>query len=190
MTVAQDFLTVQKYSRPGLPLAEARAIVMHWTAAPGQEPAEVRRYYESDEAAQEHYASSHAVVGTRGDVLQLIPWTERSIAVGTDKPDPASGKIYTDLARQLFPEVGDPWHWSPNPFTINVELCVLDWEGTFAPATLDSARELVGFLRRELGRPGLVVTTHNALVGWKDCPRRWVRHPEELVAWLGTLAWG
>ena len=59
-----------------------------------------------------------------------------ALRVGSAELDPSSGKIYTDMARVLFPGYCDPpGQVSPNRVTLNVELCVLDQAGQISPST-------------------------------------------------------
>jgi N-acetylmuramoyl-L-alanine amidase len=67
---------------------------------------------------------------------------------------------------------------SPNNCTIGIELCVIDSNGNFTHETLEAARELVAKLLKESRLTIENVGTHNKVVGWKDCPRLWTKHPE------------
>lgn len=100
------------------------------------------------------------------------PEFEVAYHVGSAETDPVSGKIYTDWARDLFgknalfPEAN-----SPNNCTIGIEICHIDWDGNFTPATLDTAAEVGACYCRAYNLDPIMRTgTHNLTVGWKDCP--------------------
>jgi N-acetylmuramoyl-L-alanine amidase len=66
---------------------------------------------------------------------------------------------------------------SPNNCTIGIEMCVLDADGNFTPETLLAARELTAKLLRDNHLTTDDIGTHHLVVGWKDCPRLWMIHP-------------
>ena len=154
---------------------------MHWVANPMTSAKANRDFFESRTDGKNGYGSAHYIVGLSGEVIQCIPCNEVAYHVGTDKKDPASGRLYTDWWRS----VGNKM--VPNWGTIGVELCHIDWEGHFGQATLDAASELVADLLREHNLTTSAVGTHNMVVGWKDCPRLWTREPELFYDWREDL---
>lgn len=184
MTITESPLTVNLFSRPGRLISPPRALVMHWTGVPGQPAEVVRDFFESRKDGRSGYGSAHYIVGLDGAIVRCIPESEVAYHVGSSRPDPASGQIYTDWARAHFGEViCNPATIGPNACTLGIELCTLDAEGNFTPATLAAAQELAADVcRRHELDPYDDVTTHHAIVGWKDCPRLWVSHPELLEA--------
>src|SRR5512146_1612723 len=130
MTIVDLPLSLSKYSRSGRPLVKVMALIMHWTANPGQSAKGVWKYYESDEAAADHYGSAHYIVDLDGTILHAIPETEVAYHVGSSQPDPESGRIYTNWARAQFGDkYCDPATIGPNQVTIGVEMCVVDKAG-------------------------------------------------------------
>ncbi len=180
MIITENLLTVGKYSRPGVPLDSVTGLVIHWTAMPGQDPDGVRHYYESDEAAAEHYGSAHYVVGIDGEIVRLITEDEMAYHVGSSTPDPSSGRIYTDLARSLFPGFCEPTT-SPNHVTLGIECSIPDQTGRFSLSTMISVVELATEIcqRYELGSMRLL--RHYDVVGWKPCPLWYVNNPIEWI---------
>lgn len=190
MTITEQLLSVGRYSRSGRPLDKVMALIMHWTANPGQHAQGVWKFYESDEAAQEHFGSAHYIVDLDGAIIHAIPETEVAYHVGSSQVDPASRKIYTDWTRAQFGEkYCDPATIGPNQVTLGVEMCVTDAWGTFTQATLDGATELAAdiCIRYSLN-PFSDLATHNMVVGWKDCPRLWVNHPALLGEFRSQVA--
>jgi N-acetylmuramoyl-L-alanine amidase len=178
MKLTEMFLTPKnEYSRPGTPLAEKRAVILHWVGVGGQRAESVRRFFEAGKQTQ-HYSSAHYCIDLDGTVLRLVPDDEVAWHCGSSQSDPASRKIYTDWARQVFGKYAeDPEHTSPNFVSIGIEMCVLDNDGHFSPETLKAAEELTAELCRKHKIPLESVGTHNMVVGWKDCPRLWTREP-------------
>ncbi len=124
-----------------------------------------------------------------GSILRAIPENEVAYAVGSEQIDPASGKIYTDWARAKFGEhATNPATLSPNPVTLSIEMEPIDSDGNFTDETLEAAIELATDICQRLGlNPLADIATHNMVVGWKDCPRLWVNHPEKLDDFRSTV---
>lgn len=181
MTITENLLSPGKYSRPGIPLTSVMSLVIHWTAMPGQSPTGVRTYYESDEAAKEHYGSAHYGIGIDGEIQHWIPDTEVAYHVGSSIIDPASKRIYTDLARQLFPGYCEPTT-SPNHVTLGIECCIQDATGEFSQPTMTSLISLIRSLIARYDFPQVRILRHWDIVGWKECPLYYVKNPEAWIA--------
>ncbi len=183
MTITQELLTPNDYSRPRKPLRELLGIVIHWTANPHANAEQTRLYFEAKKTGMGGYASAHYIIGQKGEILQIIPANEIAYHCGTDKKDPASGKIYTDYARRKFGHYAVHWQTaSPNQCTIGIELCPEDEDGNFSDKTIKSAVELCAYLCSRHNLKAEDITTHHDIVGWKDCPRLWTKRPELLEA--------
>lgn len=189
MQITEALLSINKYSRPGvMNLGRIQGIVLHWTGPAGHTARQVRRYFEVDCPALEHYSSAHYVIDFSGEILRLIPDWEKAYHCGTSTPDPASGRIYTDWARNAFGRYAEyPEALSPNGCTIGIELCAVGERGEFRDATISSAIELTAALCRDHGIPLERVGTHHMVVGWKDCPRLWTRTPALFDAFLADV---
>ena len=191
MNIKKDLITVNKWSRPGRKLEEVLGIVLHWTANPPAGAQANRNYFDSLKSGKQGiYASAHYIIGQDGLIVQAIPEDEAAWHVGSSAKDPKSGKIYTDLARELFGRfASNPSSTSPNFCTIGIELCPTDWDGSFSEATIESAKALCAdlLLRHGLGPDSLI--THNGVVGWKDCPRLWTKQPDLFEAFREGVAW-
>lgn len=183
MRITENLLTVNPFSRPGTPRDQLKALIMHWTAVPMQPAREVRDFFESRKDGKQGYGSAHYVIDQSGDIIRCIPETEIAWHVGSSQVDPMSGRIYTDWAREKFGEHNcDPTTTGPNVCTIGVEMCPVDSAGTFTQQTLDAATELACDICRRLAlNPLQDIGTHHLVVGWKDCPRLWVNHPDLFV---------
>jgi len=78
MTIIQDLLTINPYSRDGKLLASVKAIIIHWTANPNVSAKNNRDYFESLKNQKKKYGSAHYVVGLKGEVIQCIPDNEKA----------------------------------------------------------------------------------------------------------------
>jgi N-acetylmuramoyl-L-alanine amidase len=182
MKVTEQLLTKNEYSRPGRKLAEQKAVILHWVGVGGQHADAVRAHFEKECPANKTYASAHYCIDLDGSVYRLIPDTEVAYHCGTSQIDPESGKVYTDWARKTFGPYAEYWKTnSPNNASLGIEMCVIDNDGNFAPATLQSAAELTAELCKKYNIPLERVGTHHLVVGWKDCPRLWTRYPAKFA---------
>jgi N-acetylmuramoyl-L-alanine amidase len=173
-------LKINQYSRPGRPLGGVKAVILHWTGSPMQRAISTWSFFEVNCPKDKHYSSAHYIIDLNGDIYHAVPDNEAAYHCGSSQPDPKSGLIYTDWAREKFgayakkPDIN-----SPNNCTIGIEMCVIDSRGNYTPETLGAARELVAKLIKENHLDIDDIGTHHLVVGWKDCPRLWTRNPEK-----------
>lgn len=179
--MTEQLLTKNPYSRPTTKRANTKALVIHWTANPMQGAQGVRDYFEGRKDGNDGYGSAHYVIGLNGAVIRMIPEDETAYHVGSSKIDPASGKIYTDLARQKFGVYATDFeHKSPNQCTIGIELCVTDMAGNMNKETIQSALELSAQICKDYSLdPMTDILLHKEIVGWKDCHKFYVNNPKE-----------
>jgi N-acetylmuramoyl-L-alanine amidase len=177
MKIIEKLLTVNLFSRPGRRLAVCKGIVFHYVGVPGQKAVTAWGFFEKNCPLEKHYSSAHYIIDLNGDIFHAVPDYELAYHCGSDKPDPKSGRIYTDWARKKFGFYAcDPVNTSPNYCTLGIELCI-DAQGNFTPETLQSAVELAAKLLKENRLSVDEIFTHNLIVGWKDCPLPWVKNP-------------
>ena len=164
--VKQDFLTVNEWSRPGTPLEEINAVVIHYVGNPSTTAQANRNYFESLASGELGvYASSHFIVGLQGEVVQCIPLTEIAYASNTRNDD-----------------------------TVAIEVCHPDETGKFSSVTYQQVVELTAWLCREFRLdPEQDVIRHYDVSG-KICPKYYVDHPEsweqfqkDVAEAMGTL---
>ena len=177
MNVIKKFLTVNPFSRPGRKLAECKGIILHYVGMPNQRALSVWNYFENDCPRKKHHSSTQYIVDLNGDVYHLMPDDEVAWHCGSSQLDPVSKRVYTDWAREKFGRfASNPKTTSPNHCTIGIELC-FDRQGNFTPETITAAVELVARLLKENKLTTEEIGHHNLVVGWKDCPRPWLRNP-------------
>jgi N-acetylmuramoyl-L-alanine amidase len=180
MIIIEKLLTINPYSRPGKMLGGVKAVILHWTGSPMQRAINTWGWFETGCPKEKHYSSAHYIIDLDGDIYHAVPDNEVAYHCGSSQPDPKSGRIYTDWARQKFGRYAEnPDINSPNNCTIGIEMCILDNSGNFSQETLAAAAWLAAKLIKDHGLTIGEVGTHNLVVGWKDCPRLWTRYPEK-----------
>ena len=148
--VERDYIPVNDWSRPGTPLEDINAVVIHYVGNPGTTAKANRNYFASLASGKEGtYASSHFVVGLEGEVIQCIPLTEIAYASNTRNGD-----------------------------TVSIEVCHPDETGVFSPVTYDRAVELTAWLCREFRLDAEQDVIRHYDVTGKECPRYYVEHPD------------
>lgn len=145
--ISRQDLTINPYSRPGEPMWRVDDIVVHSTDSPGATAQNVRDYFESLSDGSRS-ASSHFVVGLDGEIIQCIPFNEKSYAT----------------------------RWR-NYDTISIECCIPGEDGSFNQATYDSCVQLVAWLEYKLGLTASHVIRHYDVTG-KNCPRYFVTNED------------
>jgi len=177
MNIIEKLLSVNPYSRSGRRLAVCKGIVFHYVGIANQRALTTWNYFEKDCPADKHFSSAHYIIDLNGDIYHAVPNNEVAWHCGSYKPDPKSGRIYTDWARKKYVfYANDPAITSPNYCTIGIELCI-DNKGNFTPETLQAGVELAAKLLDENKLSVDDIGTHNMVVGWKDCPFPWVKCP-------------
>ena len=186
MQIIRDYITINEYSRPARKLREVLGIVMHWTANPAASAKDNRNFFENRKAGVGGHGSAHYIIDQSGVIIAAVPENEVAYHCGSDKADPASGRIYTDEARRRFGKYASVNN-SPNNCTIGVELCPKDAAGNFTDETINAAVELCADICRRYNLPAQAVTTHHDVVGWKNCPKLWTEKPQLLTAFQFTV---
>ncbi len=156
-----ELLTPNIYSRPQIPMTYVRGIVIHYTANPGAGAQANRDYFEGLKDSGETSASSHFIVGLKGEIIQCIPTNEIS---------------YCSNERN-----GD---------TVAIEVCHPGTDGKFNDETYDSLVCLTGWLCNYLGVSVDDVIRHYDVTG-KICPKYFVENEDawktfktDVAAWI------
>ena len=143
-----QLLTVNEYSRPGIPLEKINGVVIHYTANPGTSAQANRDYFEGLKDEQTTKVSSHFVIGLDGEILQCIPSTEIAYASNDRNSD-----------------------------TLSIECCHPDDSGKFTDATYQSAVSLTAWLCKRFDLTADDVIRHYDVTG-KICPKYFVDHED------------
>lgn len=153
-----QLLPVNKYSRPGTALSEVKGIVVHYTANPGTTARQNRDYFANLAKSHETSASSHFVIGLKGEIIQCIPCNEIAYASNERNKD-----------------------------TIAIECCIEDESGKFNEDTYQSLVELVTWLIGRYDLSIEDVIRHYDVTG-KNCPKYFVEHESAWVDFKEDLA--
>lgn len=144
-----QLLTVNEYSRPGIPLEEVKGIVVHYTANPGTTAQQNRDYFEGLRLSGETSVSSHFVIGIDGELIQCVPCEEIAYASNERNAD-----------------------------TLSVECCIPDDTGKFSDATYGTLIHLLAWLMGRYDLVIDDVIRHYDVTG-KACPKYYVEYASE-----------
>ena len=148
LSIIEDYLTVNPYSRPGVGLRKVRGIVIHYVGNEGSTAKENRDFFESLKDSHERKASSHFIVGLEGEVICCIPVDEIAYASNQRNKD-----------------------------TISIETCHPKKDGKFGKETYHSLVKLTGELCLQYGLTKKDVIRHYDVTG-KNCPLYFVEHED------------
>lgn len=171
--IIEKLLTPNKYSRPQDKLKGVKGIVVHWVANPQASAEANRNFFENRKLGKTGYGSAHYIIDLDGDVIRCIPENEVAYHVGS--------KTYTKEALSRLSTY-------PNNCTIGIECCHVDWNGKMTDATYNTLVELVADLLKKYKLTTDDLWLHKEVVGWKDCHKWFVDHPDEWVKFKKLVA--
>lgn len=154
MEIKQMYLTPNAYSRPGTKMSKVKGIVIHYVGNAGSSAEANRNYFENLKSGlkmsngEYRYASSHYIVGLKGEVIECVP------------------------------EIEVAYHASSaNKDHIGIEVCHPNADGKFSQVTYKSLIELIiDICKKHRLSPLRDVIRHYDVTG-KDCPRYYVQNP-------------
>lgn len=165
-----DYIRVNKYTRPGDKLTEVRKIVIHYTANPGASAANHQRYFNGTAIENKTSASAHLFVDSK-EAICIVPIDEVAYHANDVRKRNADGTPYRGVAA-LKPNA--------NFLSVGVELCI-EKDGSFHPATIDLGVDVVSELCKRFGLDECDLVRHYDVTA-KDCPSPWVRKPAKFEA--------
>lgn len=160
MEIIKNLLTPNKYSRPQRKLENVTKIAVHYVGNPGSSAEGNRNYFESLKVGKSYttkngqkaylYASSHYIIGLKGEIMQCIPEEEWAYCTN-----------------------------AANKYSISIECCHPASDGKFTNETYNSLVELCADLciRYELN-PLTDLIRHYEITK-KICPKWFVDNPKE-----------
>lgn len=149
--ISQEFIDVNKYSRPGIKLNQVNNIVVHYVANPGTTAEQNRSYFAglaNQTGSSKIHASCHFIIGLDGEIVQIIPIDEMAYASNNRNSD-----------------------------TIAIECCHPGEDGKFSDATYASLVKLSAWLCGELDLTQKDLIRHYDVNG-KICPKYFVEHED------------
>lgn len=141
-----NLLTVNPYSRPGTQSDKIKNIVIHYTANPGTTAEQNRNYFDGLKDSRKTRASSHFIVGIKGEIVQCVPTWEIAYASNERNAD-----------------------------TVSIETCHKTKEGTYTRETYESMVHLTAWLCEKFGLTEEDVIRHYDVTG-KNCPKYFVEN--------------
>lgn len=164
MTVIKnDYINVNKFTRPGSKLASVKGIVLHWTANNGGTAKNHKTYFGNGGGGR--YAGAHIFVD-KTEALCIVPLNEVCYHANES----------TCRVKKLFGKVGN-YQGNANVTTIGVEMCV-EKNGTIHKDTIDRTVNVVVELCKKFGLDDGDLYRHYDITG-KNCPAPWVTKPSE-----------
>lgn len=148
-------------------------IFVHWVANPKISALANRNFFENRKFGKTNYGSAHYIIDLNGDVIRCIPENEVAYHVGS--------KTYTKEALSRLSTY-------PNNCTIGIECCHVDWSGKMTNETYNTLIELVADLLKKYKLTADDLWLHKEVVGWKDCHKWFVDHPDEWVKFKKLVA--
>lgn len=155
MEIKQMHLTQNAYSRPGTKMGKVKGIVIHYVGNVGSSAEANRNYFENLKLGQKmsngeyRFASSHYIVGLKGEIIECVPETEVAYHAS-----------------------------SANKDHIGIEVCHPTADGKFSEVTYAALIELIiDICKRYSLNPLRDVIRHYDVTG-KDCPRYYVKNIE------------
>lgn len=157
LSIQHQFLTINPYSRSGKPLNKVKGIVIHYTGNPNSTAQNNRDYFENLKNKHTTYASSHFIIGLKGEVIQCIPLNEISYASNNRNKD-----------------------------TISIECCHPDESGQFTEETYNSLQKLVQSLSNTYQLNHNDIIRHYDVTG-KICPKYFVENEDAWNNFLNSI---
>ena len=119
MTITDNYLTINQYSRPGTKRAKTTKIAVHYVGNPNTSALSNRNYFENCKDIHK-YVSSNYIVGLRGEIICCVP--DEEIAYCTNQA---------------------------NAYSVSIETCHPKSDGVFADCTYISLCELCAMLLKK-----------------------------------------
>lgn len=155
--ITQQFLPVNDYSRPGIPLERVNGVVVHYVANPGSTGWENRHYFEGLSESHETKAGAHFIIGLDGTIIQCVPLSELTYCSNSRNVD-----------------------------TISIECCHPGEDGEFTDETYNSLVKLCRWLLDYYHLDSDDVIRHYDVTG-KLCPLYFVEHEDAWEAFKDKL---
>jgi N-acetylmuramoyl-L-alanine amidase len=158
MIIREQFVRVNRYTRPAIKNSGIKGVVWHYTASPKASAQNIRNYFDGTCIADKRYASAHVTIDKK-EVIIMIPFNE--IAYHAHDRNRC-------LLKQLQPNA--------NFTAIGVELCI-DANSKLESETYANAVEYGVVLCKKYGFDPRKDFFRHYDVTEKNCPAFWVADP-------------
>lgn len=165
MTLKNEHINVNKYTRPGTKRSSTKGIILHYTSNPGASADNHRRYFGNGGGGR--YAGAHIFIDSK-ESLCIVPLNEVCYHAN-DNQRYVGGKPYRGASGALGANA--------NLSTIGIEMCI-EKDGTIAPATFNQAVEVTADLCKTYKLDTDDLYRHYDVTG-KNCPAPWVSKSSE-----------
>lgn len=159
MNIEEQLLPISSYCRSGEKQGEIQYVVIHWVENPESSAMWNRNYFNSFATSHEKTASSHYIIGLKGEIIKCIPEDEVAFHSGS---------------------------YSMNRKSIGIENCHPDWEGKFNDKTYNSLLELCVDICKRYNLSVNNIIRHYDVTG-KECPKYYVKNIEAWVNFKNDL---
>lgn len=164
-TLKNEYITVNKYTRPGTKRSSTKGIVLHYTANPGASADNHRKYFGNGGGGR--YAGAHIFIDNK-ESLCIVPLNEVCYHAN-DVQKYVGGKAYRGASGKL--------GYNANLTTIGIEMCI-EKDGTIATATFNQAVDVTADLCKKYGLDTDDLYRHYDVTA-KNCPAPWVSKSSE-----------
>lgn len=148
MNITNKLLTKNSYSRSGEKQNKIKKVVIHWVGNANTSATANRNYFENLKNTHKTYASSHYIIGLKGEIIKCIPENEVAFHAGS---------------------------YSMNRKSIGIENCHPDWNGKFNDNTYKSLVELCADILKRYDLDTSALIRHYDVTG-KQCPKYYVKN--------------
>lgn len=163
MVLRNDFVQVNKYTRPGIKLKAVKKLVLHYTANPGASAANHQKYFNGTAIANKSSASAHIFIDTK-EAICIVPLDEMAYHANDVQKRNADGSAYRGV-KELLPNA--------NQLSIGVEMCV-EKDGTISPITIQSTVDVFVELCKTYNLTEKDIVRHHDVTS-KNCPAPFVK---------------
>lgn len=178
LPIVQDFIEINKYSRPGYEREQTLGGLLHWTgnARPSATAWRTGDYFEN---LVDRYASTPYIVGRDPIVRQIMGISEVAYHAGARWAD------YTDFAKKILtdnPKSKLKGYMSINHLYVGIEMVPYNTNGNFTDETILTTCKLLALILTHYNLDPTKeesISTHHAMTG-KLCPKYVVENPKVL----------
>ena len=174
--IKNNYVVVNRFSRPGLKRSMTKGIIVHYTANPGASAANHASFFDGKDGGGSRYASAHLFVDAK-EALCIVPLNEVTYQAN-DVQKYVKGKAYRGAEDVL----GQNANWT----AVGVEMC-LEKDGSIATATFNRTVDGVVELCKKYGLNQHDLYRHYDVTA-KNCPAPFVARPSDWTRFKNEVA--